>query len=127
VDDEVAYRDTPRVERNMHALHAALMRAAAALVPTPWLAGWPYLAAGVIAAPLAWRRRDVAGRIATILLASAWLYLAPLLLLVPAELRYLGWCCVASVLAATLTVLAPRSARGDRPAKLAFSTLRTPR
>jgi hypothetical protein len=127
VDDEVAYRDTPRVERNAGALHAALMRAAATLVPTPWLAGWPCLLAGVVAAPFARRRRDAAGRVALILLASAWLYLAPLLLLVPAELRYLGWCCVASLLAVALVVFAPRSARAGRTAKLALTTLRTPR
>jgi hypothetical protein len=127
VDDELGYRDTPRVERNGSALHATLMRIAATLVPTPWLAAWPYLLAGIVAAPFAWRRRDAAGCMATIVLASAWLYLAPLLLLVPAELRYLGWCGVASVLAAAVAALAPRSARHERPAKLAFSTLRTPR
>ena len=38
-----------------------------------------------------------AGTVAIVLLTSAWLYLGPLLVLVPAELRYLGWSCLASI------------------------------
>jgi len=111
VDDEFRYRDNPPVARNTSALHKALMRGAAALATSPVLAGWPYLAIGLIAVPAAWRRRDeLAGASALALLASAWLYLAPLLVLVPAELRYLGWSCLASVAAAASAWLAPANA-----------------
>jgi hypothetical protein len=56
-----------------------------------------------------------------VLLTSAWLYLGPLLVLAPAELRYLGWCCLASVVAAAVVALVPRSFR-SRPARLLAST-----
>jgi uncharacterized membrane protein HdeD (DUF308 family) len=86
------------------------MRAAASLVSTPILAGWPYLVVGLLAARSAWRRRrENAGRIALVLLISAWLYVVPLLMLAPAELRYLGWCCLASIVAAELAWLVPAS------------------
>jgi hypothetical protein len=110
VDDEVGYRDNPPVARNASALHRILMRAAASLVSTPILAGWPYLVVGLLAARSAWRRRrENAGRIALVLLISAWLYVVPLLMLAPAELRYLGWCCLASIVAAELAWLVPAS------------------
>ncbi|HKE48183.1 MAG TPA: hypothetical protein VKB52_08955 [Rhodanobacteraceae bacterium] len=126
VDDEIRYRDNPRVLRNESALHKALMRAAARLGTTSVLAGWPYLLIGLLAAPAAWRRRrELAGACALALLASTWLYLVPLLLLVPAELRYLGWCCLASVLAAALAWLS-RSSRRDA-ARLAVSPYRNSR
>lgn len=125
VDGEVQYGDNPPVERNTSALHQALMRIAEWLGTTSWLAGWPYLAIGVLAAPLALhRRREPAGVVAIVLLTSAWLYLAPLLVLVPAELRYLGWSCLASVVAAAVVGLVPRSFR-SRPARLIASAERT--
>jgi hypothetical protein len=102
-----------------------LMQAAARLMRTPLLAGWPYLAVGLLAVPSVWRRRrEDAGRIALVLLISAWLYLLPLLLLVPAELRYLGWCCLASVLAAELAWLVPASFR-MRPDRISSTPRRT--
>lgn len=112
VDAEVPYRDNPPIARNDGALHAALMRAMEAARATPVLAAWPYLLAGLAALPAAWRRRHTpAGRIALLLLASAWLYAAPLTLLAPAaERRYLGWPCVASLLALACAWFAPRSA-----------------
>jgi hypothetical protein len=126
VDEEFQYRDNPRVLRNESALHKLLMRAAARLGTTSVLAGWPYLAIGFLALPAAWRRRrELAGFSALVLLASAWLYLLPLLVLVPAELRYLGWCCLASVLAAALAWLA-RSSRRDA-ARLLVSSFRNSR
>jgi hypothetical protein len=110
VDDEVRFRDNPPVARNRSALHRALMRGAAALAATPLLAGWPCLLLGLAAAPAAWRRwREDAAPFACVLLASAWLYLLPLLVLVPAELRYLGWPCAASLTAFAGVVLAPRT------------------
>jgi hypothetical protein len=111
VDDEVRYRDNPPIARNVGALHALLMRAAAASRATPLLAAWPDLLLGLVALPLAWRRRRAVGaRTALILLASTWLYALPLTLLAPsAELRYLGWPCVASLLAFACAVSAPRA------------------
>jgi len=101
VDAEYAFRDNPPVAPNGGALHATLMRWARAHVATAWLAAWPYLALGVLAAPLAWMRRRHAGaQVALILLASAWLYLLPLCLFAAsAEVRYVAWSCVASLLA----------------------------
>lgn len=125
VDGEVQYDNNPPVMRNTSALHQALMRIAARLATTSWLAGWPYLAIGVIAAPAAWRRRrEPAGVVAIVLLASAWFYLAPLLVLATAELRYLGWSCLASVAAVVVVALVPRSFR-NRPARLIASADRT--
>jgi hypothetical protein len=119
VDDEVQYRDNPPVVRNRSALHIALMRAAEWLRTTRVLAGWPYLAIGLVALPFAWRRRgELAGAVALAAIASAWLYLVPMLPIAAAELRYLGWPCCASVLAAALVVLVPQ-AFGDGPARLA--------
>ena len=125
VDAEISYDNNPPVGRNASALHGALMRAAERLSTTSWLAGWPYLLVGVLAAPWAWRRRcEPAGIAAVVLLTSAWLYLGPLLVLAPAELRYLGWSCLASVVAAAVVGLVPRSFR-SRPARLSSSTDRT--
>lgn len=115
VDDEVRYRDNPPVARNAGALHAGLMRAAAALRATPLLAAWPYLLAGLVALPFAWRRRFHGGRYAFTLLASAWLYALPLMLFAPAaELRYLGWPCLASLLALACATGAPHVSGADR-------------
>lgn len=112
VDDEFQYRDNPPVARNTSSLHNALMRGAAWSSRTWLLAGWPYLLLGLVAAPAAWRRRrEMAGGIALVLFASAWFYLLPLIVLVPAELRYLGWSCLASTLAAALAWIAPTSQR----------------
>ena len=125
VDAEVSYGDNPPVARNTSTLHAALMRTAAQLATTSWLAGWPYLVVGIVAAPWAFRRRrEPAGVVAIVLLTSAWLYLGPLLVLATAELRYLGWSCLASIVAAAIAVLVPRSFR-SRPARLIASTDRT--
>jgi len=127
VDEEFQYRDNPRVGRNESALHTSLMRGAAWLSGTRVLAGWPYLLIGLVAAPFAWkRRRELAGIVALAVLVSAWLYLLPLLVLAPAELRYLGWSCLASVLAAAIVGLVPRSLRNG-PDKLVFPTYRLAR
>lgn len=113
VDDEFRYRDNPEIPRNASRLHRTLMRAADALSTTPLLAGWPYLVIGVIAWPLAWRRRGSdSARSAPILLASAWLYTLTLIVFAPAaELRYLGWPVVASLLAAVAALATLRSTK----------------
>lgn len=109
VTTQVGYRDNPPVAHNTSTLHATLMSAAAALLTTPLLAAWPYLLLGLLALPAAWRRRsETAGVAALVLLGSAWLYALPLCVFAPAaELRYLGWPCVASLLALVCTALAP--------------------
>lgn len=111
VDAETGYGDNPPVARNATALHEVVMRVAAATVATPLLAAWPCLALGLVAAPLAWRRRrDPRARAAGIALASAALYAAPLAVIAPAaELRYLDWPCVASLLAFVLALCARQS------------------
>jgi len=112
VDDEVVYRDNPPVARNTTALHQTLMNAAAAVATTPLLAPWPYLLLGLASLPAAWRRRrSAAGAIALVLLASASLYALSLVLFaVAAELRYLGWSCLAALLGAACAWLAPSDA-----------------
>jgi len=112
VDAETSYGDNPPIAANGSALHARLMRAADALRATPALAAWPYLLAGLLAAPFAWRRRrGVAGRTALVALVSAWLLALPLCALAPsAELRYLGWPCAASLLAVAAAFM-PRADR----------------
>lgn len=116
VDAEIAYGDNPPVRGNDGALHRALFERAPRLVATPWLAAWPCLGLGLVAAPFAWRRRaTLDGRIGVALLASAWLYALPLTVFAPAaELRYLGWPCVASLLAFAACLLVRSSARTAR-------------
>ncbi|MEO6690444.1 MAG: hypothetical protein ABIS07_10595 [Dokdonella sp.] len=111
VDDEVGYRDNPPIARTTNALHAGLMRAAAILAVTAALAAWPYLVLGLVGGAVAWRRRgDMTARLAAIVLLSAWLYAVPLTMIAPsAELRYLAWPCVASLLAFACAAFAPRS------------------
>lgn len=111
VDAEVQYADNPPVAANDSAIHVGLMRIFATLRATPALAAWPCLLVGLIALPRALRRRHTpAGRVALMLLGSAWLYALPLVLLAPsAELRYLGWPCIASLLAGAIAAFAPRS------------------
>lgn len=113
VDAQIGYRDNPPVAPNDGAAHRALMRWVEAWRPTAVFAIWPHLLIGLAAAPLAWRRRaDRPAGAALCLLASAWLYALPYPLLAPsAELRYLGWSCLASVLAAVLALAARPAAR----------------
>lgn len=113
VEAPVAYRDNPPIARNGSALHGVLMRAAAALVATPWLAAWPHAVLGLLLAWPAWRRRDsTAGTVALVSLASATLLAAPLPFVAPAaELRYLGWSCVATLLALVALLAGSRPLR----------------
>ena len=113
VDAMVPYGDNPPLAPNRSALHRAVMRVADAWRATALLAAWPCLAAGLLLAPRAWRRRrQPAGCTALLLLASAWLYALPLALLAPAaELRYLGWPCVASLVAFVIALAGGRPAR----------------
>jgi len=117
VDAEYAYRDNPPVARNEGRLHAALMRAANAGASTPALAAWPCLLAGLLVLPGAWRRRRerACGQLPLLLLASAWAYALPLCVLAPsAELRYLDWPCLASLIAFACVAFAPRTRHAAR-------------
>src|SRR3982750_596513 len=58
VDAEIPYVDNPPVARNASALHASLMRAAARLSATSWLAGRPDLLGGILVPPFGWGGRD---------------------------------------------------------------------
>jgi hypothetical protein len=111
-DQQAAYRDNMPIAANDGALHRLLLRGAERLRTTFVLAAWPYLAVGAWAALFAWRqRRERTVTIPAVLLASAWLYAAPFIALAPsAELRYLTWPCVASLLAAACLPLLPPSA-----------------
>jgi hypothetical protein len=115
VDAEYAFRDNPPVAPNGGVLHAWLIGQARVHVASAWLAAWPYLGLGLLAAPLAWaRRRQPGARAALVLLASAWLYLLPLCVVAAsAEVRYVAWSCVASLLAFAAAAFAasPRAAR----------------
>jgi len=97
-------RDNPPVAQNTTALHRWIIGAAQRLRDTPVFAAWPYLVVGLFAAPFAWRRRDrPAAQIALVLIVSGALYALPLVFLAAsAELRYLFWPCVASLVAGVL-------------------------
>jgi len=106
VDAEIQYRDNPAIAPNTSALHCVLMQAAQTLRYTPVLAAWPYLLLGVVAAPIAWRRRaQPSAKIALVMLVSAALYALPLIVIVPsAERRYLLWSCAAALVALVLAL-----------------------
>jgi len=114
-DGEYAYGDNPPVPANAGALHRALMHLAGRPASLAWLAAWPWLLLGLVALPRAWRRRDEpAGVAALALAASAWSYALPMCVLAAsAELRYVGWSCAASLLAAA-AAFAPRTVRTAR-------------
>ena len=105
-------RDNPPIAQNTIALHRWIIGTARELRDTPVFAAWPYLVVGLFAAPFAWLRRDrLAARIALILIASAALYALPLVFAAPsAELRYLFWPCVASLIAGVLAFARANSA-----------------
>jgi hypothetical protein len=111
----VQVRDNPPVASNASALHGWIIGTAERLRATPVFAAWPYLIVGLLAAPFAWRRRDRhAARIALVLIVSGALYALPLVFLAPsAELRYLFWPCVASLIAGVLAF----ARTDDAPAK----------
>lgn len=115
VDAVVPFGDNPPVHANDGHLHRLVAAFAQRHYAGAGLAAWPCLVPGLLALPFAWRRRArVDGRLCLVLLASAWLYALPLVVLAPAaELRYLGWPCVASLMAAA-SVLIGSSARAAR-------------
>lgn len=115
VDAQVPYRDNPPVTPNTGELHRMLMQAAEMLRDTPIFAAWPYLLIGLVAAPIAWRRRaQPPASTALVMLASAAMYTLPLVLLAPsADLRYLLWPVVAAVTGAVLAFAHTRSSHPE--------------
>ena len=119
VDNELAFANNPPIAANRSAWHATAIRVAEALRDTPALAPWPYLLLGLAAVAVAWRRRAHANAQAALaVLASGLAYAAPLPLIAPsAELRYLGWSCLAVVIGTglALTTTPQRPAEGNAP------------
>jgi hypothetical protein len=118
---EPPYRDNPRVEPNTSHAHEWLMGAFEELRSTIILAAWPYVALALLAFAIAWRRRgEQQAQAALAVLSSGLLYALPLPLIAPsAELRYLGWTCLSSILGAALIFSAPKARR-----RLSVATLR---
>ncbi|HZX90291.1 MAG TPA: hypothetical protein VFE67_06585 [Rudaea sp.] len=104
VDGETAFGTNPPVAPNGTALHALIVRAFEAARATPVLAAWPYLLLALVAMLHAWRHRGSANaQAAFAVLSSGLLYAAPLPFIAPsAELRYLGWTCLAALIGAAL-------------------------
>lgn len=109
-DGEYAFGSNPPIAPNATTLHARLIDLFETMRPTVLLAAWPYLAIAFCALPIAWRRRKADECFALAVLSSGLLYAAPLAVIAPAaELRYLGWTCVAAILGAALASAAPRT------------------
>ena len=110
VDGDIAYRDNPAVIPNTTAAHASLVRGFEAARDTVALAAWPYALLALIATAVAWRRRrEPNAKAALAVLSSGLLYAAPLPFIAPsAELRYLGWTCLAALLGAALAFFGGR-------------------
>jgi hypothetical protein len=113
VDEELQFSDNPPVTPNRSALHAACIRFAEAWRDTAVLAPWPYLALSLAALVVAWRRRaHTQAQAALAVLASGLAYAVPLPLVAPsAELRYLGWTCLAAVIGMALALSAKEPPR----------------
>jgi len=114
VDGDVDYRNNPPVVANATPLHGVVVRAFEAARDTLVLAAWPYLLLALAALAIAWRRRAHANAQAAIaVLVSGLLYAAPLPFIAPsAELRYVGWTCLAALIGAALAFSAPRDDDG---------------
>jgi hypothetical protein len=109
-DGEYAYATNPPVAPNTTAIHERLIEGFEAMRSTIALAAWPYIAIAIGALILAWRRRRADAYFAFAVVSSGLLYAAPLAVIAPAaELRYLGWTCVAAILGAALAFATPRA------------------
>jgi hypothetical protein len=126
-DGEYSYDGNPPVAGNTSGAHARLLALFERLRSTALLAAWPYLVAAMFALVAAWRRRgDPQAQAALAVLASGLLYAAPLVVIAPsAELRYVGWTCLASILGCALALSSLRSAEGRRANGLTSSTSAT--
>lgn len=101
----VPLRDNPALAPPSGALHGWLQPALDAAVDTPLFAAWPCLLASLgLVVFAAWRRAAGDGLVAATA-ASAWALALPLFLLAPSsDFRYLGWCVMATLMAAALAV-----------------------
>ncbi|HEX6833047.1 MAG TPA: hypothetical protein VF132_05890, partial [Rudaea sp.] len=109
VDGEIQYADNSPVAPNDGAIHGALVRGFENARDGWWFAAWPYLVLAIGAFAATWRRTCADPVPARVVLLSGLLYAAPLPVVAPsAELRYLGWTCVAAILGAVLAFAAPR-------------------
>lgn len=111
--DFVSFRDNPPVTIASPQLHAQARIAAESLKSSTLLAPawWLFGATFVVFAALWRNRRELRQThgFALTLVASAWLYLAPLFVLSPnADLRYSLWPAIACVLGALVVIFAPR-------------------
>lgn len=104
----VQYRDNPPIVANTGWLHALFVGWIDAARSSIVFAAWPYILLSLVAGFVAWRRRGcLQAQAALAAIGSGLLYAAPLPLIAPsAELRYLGWTCIASVLGAALALSA---------------------
>lgn len=104
------YLDNPPVAPNANRVHEWFLRMFDAMRDSVLLSAWPYVALSLIAFVQAFRRRhtvDMGPALAV--LSSALLYAAPLPWIAPAaELRYVGWTCLAALIGAALAFAAPR-------------------
>ena len=100
------YRDNPIVTGNATNLHQWVVGLFETLRSTWALAAYPYLVVALAGLAIAWRRRELlAAQAALAACASGLLYATPLPLISPsAELRYLGWTCLASILGMALAL-----------------------
>lgn len=101
--------DNPPISANHSALNRVVQRSLNALIDTPLFAGWLYLLLSMALAGMAWRRRaQPAARLVLVLLASAWLYTLPLIVIAgSAEFRYLIWLLHGCAIAALLLLWRP--------------------
>lgn len=106
----VPLRDNPAVAPPAGALHRGLQPALNAAVDTPLFAAWPYLLASLLLAAFAAWRGAAGDGLAAATAASAWALALPLFLLAPSsDFRYLGWCVLATLMAAALAVRRDRN------------------
>jgi hypothetical protein len=112
IDSNYQYLDNPPISQNKTAAHALFEKWFAATWFTIWFATWPYLLLALITLIFAWNRRHVADmRISGAVASSALLYALPYFFIgSSAELRYLGWSCLAALIGAALAIYAPRPA-----------------
>jgi hypothetical protein len=103
---EYQYRDNPIVIGNTTKLHQWFVGLFEALRSTWALAAYPYLVIALAALAMAWRRRQLPGaQAALVACASGLMYAMPLPLISPsAELRYLSWTCLSSILGIALAL-----------------------
>ena len=107
-EGEYQYDGNPHIAPNTSRLHGWFMRQFDSLRSTGVFAAWPYVLVALAALVLAWRRRaEPLAQAALAIVSSGLLYALPLAVIAPsAELRYLGWTCLAALLGMTLALAA---------------------